>query len=287
MKLNPLILAIGLSAGSLFAQETTVETKEPQVKLLSPSHANFDLDAVIVDFGSKSRPTTADETKKYELRENSGFVIESVEPDGTAGSLGLQAGDIVTQIDGRPVNNLAGQLEGYVSQVYFEGETLKADWLRGGEAQSGSVKLEKTTTMGEMMKDMIGGIDLSGATVMGAGGNLDLSGLLKDIDLEDLVGQIGSGSVPGVSVNSIIQLPDGARASLANGKLNISKDGEKIYSKEDFSFEDDLDEVPEQYRSYLSMLKGANLGNLGLGGGESEKVEETTDDLLDKVEDGE
>ncbi|MGB6219647.1 PDZ domain-containing protein [Haloferula sp.] len=273
MKTKTIILAVSIAAGTLHAQQAQI--------LGIPAGGAPDLTTKVPDFGTSSRAVKADEAKTHQLKEHSGFVIEEVESTGTAATLGLLEGDVVTKIGDRPVKNLDGSLDMAVANVFFEGETLKFEWLRDGAAQSGTATLDQTCTLGEMMTEMMGNLDLSSITGMGSGGNMDLSGLLKGLNLGELTDQIGKGGVPGVSVNTVLPLPDGAKAMLANGKLRIvDAEGEEIYSKEDFSVEKDLQEVPEQYRNHLGALKMLNFGR----GGNADKVEDSTNDLLDKAE---
>ncbi|MGB6220204.1 hypothetical protein [Haloferula sp.] len=273
MKTKTIILAISLAAGTLSAQ---------QMKMLRMTSGGVsDMSVKVPDFGTTSRAVKPVEAKKHQLKELSGFVIKEVESTGTASSLGLIEGDVVTKIEDRPLKNIGGSLDMVVANIFFEGDTLKFEWLRDGETQTGTATLDQTCTMGDMMKEMMGNVDLSGITGMGSGGNLDLSGVLKGLNLEDLADQIGKGGVPGVSVNTVLPLPDGAKASLSNGKLRITDaDGKEVYAKEDFSVEKDLQEVPEQYRDHLGALKMLNFSR----GGNANKVEDSTDDLLDKAE---
>lgn len=72
-----------------------------------------------------------------------GAMVESVVIDGPAFRAGLEAGDIVTEIDGRPVLSMPS-LEAMMF-MKRPGETITLDTLRGGEGRRISISLEDGT----------------------------------------------------------------------------------------------------------------------------------------------
>ncbi|MEU4688128.1 trypsin-like peptidase domain-containing protein [Actinoplanes sp. NPDC023714] len=68
-----------------------------------------------------------------------GVFVRSVVPGGPAAQAGIQAGDVITSIDGTPVtttNDVAA-----VTLIKNPGDTVKVDYTRGGKTGSAQVKL--------------------------------------------------------------------------------------------------------------------------------------------------
>lgn len=87
--------------------------------------------AQLVDFGAHSKPA-----------EPTGFTLLDVAPNTPAATLGLQPGDVVTQLDGRkliPTTSLAV----LVASLYKKGDELSIDWTRNGEQLTGKVILDR------------------------------------------------------------------------------------------------------------------------------------------------
>jgi serine protease Do len=55
--------------------------------------------------GIRVRPLTQELAKKYDVEEGQGVVVVGVDPESPAAQRGIQPGDVVTDVDGKPVNS--------------------------------------------------------------------------------------------------------------------------------------------------------------------------------------
>jgi serine protease Do len=83
---------------------------------------------------------TPENSKFFDMKENIGAVITEVEPNTPGAKAGLKVGDVITQLDGKPVND-AGQLQMETGQK-SPGTTIKLDVLREGKNVDVQVTLE-------------------------------------------------------------------------------------------------------------------------------------------------
>ncbi len=83
--------------------------------------------------------TLQDATAEVDGVTRAGAAIEQVEPGSPAADAGLESGDVVTAVDGRPVDSAAA-LTGYVRQ-YSSGDTAVLDVVRDGTAREVEVTL--------------------------------------------------------------------------------------------------------------------------------------------------
>jgi serine protease Do len=93
---------------------------------------------------------TPENSKFFDLSKSAGALVSQVEPDSPAAKAGLKTGDVITGLDGKPVND-AGELQVEVGQRQ-PGTTIKLDVMRDGKNTTIPVTLEamgsrdKTTT---------------------------------------------------------------------------------------------------------------------------------------------
>jgi serine protease Do len=83
---------------------------------------------------------TPDEARFFHVDNASGAVVTQVEPDSPAGKAGLKVGDVITELNGEPVND-AGQLQVEVGQKQ-PGTTINLKVNRDGKSESIPVTLE-------------------------------------------------------------------------------------------------------------------------------------------------
>ena len=83
---------------------------------------------------------TPDNSKFFHMDKAVGAVVTQVTPDSPAAKAGLKVGDVITQIDGRPVND-AGELQVEVGQK-APGTAIKLGIQRDGKDMSVPVTLE-------------------------------------------------------------------------------------------------------------------------------------------------
>jgi S1-C subfamily serine protease len=74
-----------------------------------------------------------------------GALVVAVTPGGPADEAGLEAGDVITRVDGVPLDGKDGRPHDALIRTLVtkhEGESVTVDYLRGGEARSAAVVLE-------------------------------------------------------------------------------------------------------------------------------------------------
>ena len=83
---------------------------------------------------------TPENAKFFDVNDASGAVVTQVEPDSPASKAGLKVGDVITQLDGKKVND-AGELQVEVGQKR-PGTTIKLEVMRDGKDVNLPVTLE-------------------------------------------------------------------------------------------------------------------------------------------------
>jgi serine protease Do len=83
---------------------------------------------------------TPDNAKFFQMNKAEGALISEVEPDAPGAKAGLQTGDVITELDGKPVAD-AGQLQMLVGQKR-PGDTVHLRVVRDSKPESIAVTLE-------------------------------------------------------------------------------------------------------------------------------------------------
>jgi serine protease Do len=83
---------------------------------------------------------TPDNAKFFEMKKAEGAVISDVQPDAPGAKAGLRTGDVITELDGKPVTD-AGQLQMLVGQKR-PGDTIRLGVVRDSKTTSIPVTLE-------------------------------------------------------------------------------------------------------------------------------------------------
>jgi serine protease Do len=87
---------------------------------------------------------TPDNAKFFQMNDASGAVVTQVDPDAPGGKAGLKVGDVITELNGKPVTN-AGELQMQVGQKR-PGDTIQLDVMRDGKTVNLPVTLEAMST---------------------------------------------------------------------------------------------------------------------------------------------
>jgi len=90
--------------------------------------------------GIQIADVTPDNAKFFQMNKAEGALISQVEPDAPGAKAGLRTGDVITELDGKPVTD-AGQLQMTVGQKR-PGETIHLQVMRDSKQTSVAVKLE-------------------------------------------------------------------------------------------------------------------------------------------------
>src|SRR5580693_2596825 len=128
-----LISSSGAFSGMGFAIPTQIA--EPTVETLirdgKVTHAFI---------GVQIADLTPDNAKFFDMKKAEGALISDVDPDAPGAKAGLRTGDVITEIDGKPVTD-AGQLQMIVGQKR-PGETIHLQVMRDSKPASIAVRLE-------------------------------------------------------------------------------------------------------------------------------------------------
>ena len=90
--------------------------------------------------GIQIADVTPDNAKFFQMNKAEGALVSQVEPDAPGAKAGLRTGDVITELDGKPVTD-AGQLQMTVGQKR-PGETIHLLVMRDSKPTSVAVKLE-------------------------------------------------------------------------------------------------------------------------------------------------
>ena len=90
--------------------------------------------------GIQISDVTPDNAKFFQMKKAEGALISQVEPDTPGAKAGLRTGDVITELDGKPVTD-AGQLQMEVGQKR-PGETIHLEVVRDSKPVSVAVTLE-------------------------------------------------------------------------------------------------------------------------------------------------
>ena len=124
----------------------------------------------LIEFGEVKRgllgvniyTITPDIAEAYGVEETQGALISQVMPDSAAEEAGLQAGDIVTEVDGKPVTN-ANELRNAIG-LKRSGDTVKLEIIRDGKTRTVKAKLgeqaRETTVAAEEVHPGLQGAEL-------------------------------------------------------------------------------------------------------------------------------
>src|SRR3982075_2370168 len=90
--------------------------------------------------GIQIADVTPDNAKFFQMNKAEGALISQVEPDAPGAKAGLRTGDVITELDGKPVTD-AGQLQMTVGQKR-PGDTIHLQVMRDSKPTNIAVKLE-------------------------------------------------------------------------------------------------------------------------------------------------
>jgi serine protease Do len=90
--------------------------------------------------GVQIADVTPDNAKFFHMNKAQGALISDVQPDAPGAKAGLRTGDVITEVDGKPVND-AGQLQMIVAQKR-PGDTLQLQVMRDSKTENIPVTLE-------------------------------------------------------------------------------------------------------------------------------------------------
>jgi serine protease Do len=164
---------------------------------------------------------TPDNAKFFNMTENTGALIASVTPDSPASRAGLKEGDVVTAVNGHPVEN-GGDLQVIVSED-APGSKIQLDVMRNGHPE----KID--LTVGEYHKNQevaAASSDASGHARLG----IAISDLTPDVRQQL---QLGS-DVQGVAVAQVQPGSPAEDAGLSSGDVILEINRKPVTSADQF-----------------------------------------------------
>jgi serine protease Do len=163
---------------------------------------------------------TPDEARFFHVNNATGAVVTQVEPDSPASKAGLKVGDVITELDGRTVND-AGELQVEVGQKQ-PGATIHLEVTRDGSNQSVPVTLE---AMGRRDNGGRESADLAGKPRWGLG----LTDLNPDVRQEMQL----SSNVRGALVERVVPGSSADDAGLQRGDVITEVNRKPVESASD------------------------------------------------------
>jgi serine protease Do len=163
----------------------------------------------------------ADLAKALGLKTLDGVLIADVAPGGPAARAGLQRGDVVLSIDGKPVQS-TGQLRNLIAASGV-GTTVKVEILRGGEKRSVSAKLDRLPADEKVAGDSGSPADTSAGLALAA----------LDSAFRQKLG--APPTLNGVVVTAVKPGTPGAQAGLREGDVIVQMDSKPVGNPADVS----------------------------------------------------
>jgi serine protease Do len=147
---------------------------------------------------------TPDKMKQLDVNEAKGILVPEVMVNSPAAKAGIKAGDIIVEMDGRPVDN-AGELQRKIA-MYEPGTSVKLVVVREGSREKITVELEKRPSKEQLEAGM--GNDTTAKL------GLEVQSLTKD-----LAKQYGYEDLKGVIVTGVEEDSPAASAGIEPGCL--------------------------------------------------------------------
>jgi serine protease Do len=217
-----LVSGSGSFAGMGFAIPTQIvePTVETLIKYGKVSHGFI---------GVQISDVTPDNAKFFHLSKAAGALISDVTPDSPGSKAGLRTGDVVTALDGTPIND-AGQLQVLVGQ-HRPGDTIHLDVMRDDKSVSVPVTLEELGAKNDSER---------AGTEHGKGRwGMSLSDLTPDVRNE----LRAPSSVSGAIVNEVIPGSPADNAGISRGDIIMEVDRKPMKSLSEVA--DALRDVPK------------------------------------------
>jgi len=177
--------------------------------------------------GIQISDVTPDNAKFFQMNKAEGAVITEVEPDAPGAKAGLRTGDVITELDGKPVTD-AGELQMKVGQKQ-PGDTIHLQVVRDSKPTSISVALQALG--GEKGTETAGGEHGKGRWGM------RLADLTPDVRNE-----VPEGSIHGAIVEDVLPGSPADNAGLQRGDVIMEVDRHRVKSAAEVAQE--LSSVP-------------------------------------------
>ena len=173
--------------------------------------------------GVSINDVTPDNAKFFNLKENTGAIISSVEPNSPGAKAGLKVGDVITGVNGKPVSD-SGELQVIIGQKE-PGTKLTLDVNRDGKPMNVPI------TLGDMAKDN-GETEASASTPTGkARWGVGLADMTPELRSQIQAPQ----NVEGAIVERVVPGSPADNAGLRRGDVIVQVDRKDVHSASEAS----------------------------------------------------
>ena len=166
--------------------------------------------------GVSVQAVTPELAKALSLDATDGALVAQVAPGSPAERAGIQRGDVIQSVDGRPVGRMRDLSRAVAATLV--GKSIPVVLLRDGETKTVEITVEKLAE---------GGREQQARSAPGAAASLGLR--VEDLD-DELRQRLELGDVPGVAVVEVEPEGPAARAGLAPGDVILEVDRAKVAS---------------------------------------------------------
>ncbi|MGG2140937.1 serine endoprotease DegQ [Symbiopectobacterium sp. RP] len=205
-----------------------------------PSNMAQNLAQQLIEFGEvkrgllgiKGSEMTADMAKAFKVEAQRGAFVSEVLPKSAAAKAGIKAGDVLTSLDGKPINSFA-ELRAKIGTT-APGKTVKIGLLREGKPLELSVVLDNNTsaaTSAENLSPALQGASLANGQAKDGSKGVQIEDVTKDTPAA-LVGLQKGDIIVGVNrerVENITQLRKILESKPSVLALNVVRGEETIY----------------------------------------------------------
>ncbi|QZN96164.1 serine endoprotease DegQ [Symbiopectobacterium purcellii] len=182
--------------------------------------------------GIKGSEMTADMAKAFKVEAQRGAFVSEVLPKSAAAKAGIKAGDVLTSLDGKPINSFA-ELRAKIGTT-APGKTVKIGLLREGKPLELSVVLDNNTsaaTSAESLSPALQGASLANGQAKDGSKGVQIEDVTKDTPAAQVGLQKGD-IIIGVNrerVENITQLRKILESKPSVLALNVMRGEETIY----------------------------------------------------------
>ncbi|WP_440866837.1 serine endoprotease DegQ [Symbiopectobacterium purcellii] len=205
-----------------------------------PSNMAQNLAQQLIEFGEvkrgllgiKGSEMTADMAKAFKVEAQRGAFVSEVLPKSAAAKAGIKAGDVLTSLDGKPINSFA-ELRAKIGTT-APGKTVKIGLLREGKPLELSVVLDNNTsaaTSAESLSPALQGASLANGQAKDGSKGVQIEDVTKDTPAAQVGLQKGD-IIIGVNrerVENITQLSKILESKPSVLALNVMRGEETIY----------------------------------------------------------
>lgn len=185
--------------------------------------------------GVNLQTITAESAPLFSLKEAHGAVISDVTPNGPGAKAGLKQGDVITAIDGKPVQGSDDATMDVISRA--PGSTVSLDIVRNGSPMKVNVTLGTRPSGIDWNQSNRRGDNENNNNDQdnGSNGNISVRGMTVETLTADLAQQVGvSPATRGVVVDEVDQSSAAAGAAIGRGMVIVAVNRHPVSNAQEF-----------------------------------------------------